>query len=128
MDATDKAKQSYLRDVSLMILGAALVKTQRDLVLNALPPGSMPGEFEVLLQAMREKKLSVLQEYLKKRGVVIERGNDAIQALIDVVVDDCKRQKVKIICKQLAFAVGGEDVDTLKTRLRDALEQLEGIA
>jgi hypothetical protein len=110
-----------------MILGAALVKTQRDLVLNALPPGAMPKEFEFLLQAMREKKLSVLQDYLKVRGVVIERGNDAIQALIDVVVDDCKRQKVKAICSQLRFAVGGEDIPALKDRLREALQELEGI-
>lgn len=125
MDPDEHRKQGHLRDISLMIFGALLVRDKRDEIMGHLPVGVMPKEFELVIQGIRDKKYIHMSEFLKYRGVEVANGHDAVLCLIDKIIDEAKRSKAKQMLGQLRHALGGEDIEHLKQRLKDALLHLE---
>lgn len=120
----DKAK---LRDVALVLLGAAMVKESRQRVLESLPSGALVREIDALLDAMRGGDYGTVKSWFESRGAVIENGKDAIAACIDAVMAECERQRVAQVVKELTFYTRASLVDKsqLAAKLRECAERLE---
>jgi hypothetical protein len=126
-EVTHREQQAKQRDLALIMFGMSLVTESRDRVLSSIPPGAVCKEIDVLTDALREKKWSIVKTYLEARGAVIESGKDAVQAVIDAVNAIERRAKIKKIVGELQYATKIEDVPALKDRLSKCLEELNSI-
>lgn len=128
MDAP-RIKDSYLRDLALILVGAALTKTkaERQRILDSIPQLTLVTEADKLLQSIRLNDPTHLSEWLAERSAKIEKGKDAIQAVIDAIHLERRRQKVRSVLSQLNNAQKVLDPTTLAAKLRECAEQLEGL-
>lgn len=115
------------RDIALVLLGIALTQSERTRILSAVQAGALPDEVDVLLNSLREQRKTAIIEWLKKRGVVISKGKDAVQAIVDHTVAKHKTKLARQIVSELSCAVRLEDEPALKDRLRDCLQRLESV-
>lgn len=118
---------SELRDIALVLLGVALTQSDRGRVLNVLPYGSTCKEVDDLLEAIRDQKRKPLADWLAVRGVAMEKGVDAIQAMTDAVQSEVRRQRFRRILSELNAAVRIETVEELRTRLQECLARLDEV-
>jgi len=128
MDAP-RIKDEYLRDLGLILIGAALskTKTERQRILDAVPQLTLLQEVDKLLQAIRLGDPTHLAEWLAARSAKIEKGKDVIQAVIDAIHLERRRQKVREVLSQLNNASRLMDPVTLAGKLRECAEQLDGL-
>lgn len=124
-----KRERTTASELSLLLLGAMLVKSERKRILDSLPPGSLSDEdkVETVVSSLRENKLDALRAWLADRNCTIENGKDAIQAVLDAVSAENKRQRVKGICSQLSCAVKILDPDQLRIKLQQCIEELDSL-
>lgn len=120
-------KNSYRRDLELILIGAALTKGDRERVLSVFADFSFSKENDTMLRAIRAGDASVVAAWLNGLGATLSKGKDAIQAIIDAVDEQNKMERVRSICKSLRPAHNLKEVADLKQRLTDALSALEGI-
>lgn len=120
-----KQSESNLRDISLVLFGMALSKSERDPVLAAMPPGMATREIDTLLCAIRDQNRRVILEWLGERGAVVEQGKDFQQAMIDCLWSEAERVKVKGVLRELGFASKMLDAAALAERLRLCAEKLD---
>jgi len=128
MDAP-RIKDEYLRDLGLILVGAALTKTktERQRILDSIPQLTLLHELDKLLQAIRTNDPTHLSEWLAERSAKIEKGKDAIQAVIDAIHLERRRQKVRSVLSQLNTAQKVLDAATLASKLRECADQLDGL-
>lgn len=124
-----RRERTTASELSLLLLGAMLVKSERKRILDSLPPGSLSDEdkVETVVSSLRENKLDTLRAWLADRNCTIENGKDAIQAVLDAVSAENKRQRVKGICSQLSCAVKILDPDQLRIKLQQCIEELDSL-
>lgn len=122
-----KSSNDHLRDIALVLLGAAMVKESRQRVLDSLPSGSLIREVDVLMDALRAGDYPKVKDWFDHRGAVIESGKDAIGACIDAVLAECERQKVDQVIKELEFYTRASLVQKkqLAAKLRECAERLD---
>ena len=128
MDAP-RIKDEYLRDLGLILIGAALTKTkaERQRILDSIPQLTLLHELDKLLQAIRTNDPTHLAEWLAERSAKIEKGKDAIQAVIDAIHLERRRQKVRSVLSQLNMTQKVLDAATLAAKLRECAEQLDSL-
>lgn len=128
MDAP-RIKDEYLRDLGLILVGAALTKTkaERQRILDSVPQLLLVHEVDRILQSIRTNDPTHLSEWLANRSAKIEKGKDAIQAVIDAIHQERRRQKVREVLCQLNNASKMLDPPTLASKLRECAEQLDGL-
>jgi|GEM_PF-6410988 len=117
----------HLRDVALILLGAAMVKESRQRVLDSLPSGSLVREVDVLLDSLRTGAYPKVKDWFASRGAIIESGKDGIGACIDAILAECERQKVDAVIKELEFYTRASLVQRkqLVEKLRECAERLD---
>jgi len=122
-----KVSDPKLRDVALVLLGAAMVKESRQRVLDSLPSGSLVREIDVLLDSLRAGDYPKVKDWFAARDAIIESGKDAIGACIDAILAECERQKVAEVVKELEFYTRASLVQKkqLAEKLRECAERLE---
>lgn len=116
---------SRLHELSLILLGVALTKTDRDRVVSTCTPGTLHESVDPLIDAIGKNKRKPVVDWLQARGVTVPKGKDAIQSCIDAVVEDANERKAREMLSKLNFALHVEQVPELKARLRACLEALE---
>jgi hypothetical protein len=123
----EKPTKDHLRDIALILLGAAMVKESRQRVLDSLPSGSLVREVDVLLDSLRTGNYPKVKDWFAVRGAIIENGKDGIGACIDAILAECERQKVEIVIKELEFYTRASLVQKkqLADKLRECAERLE---
>jgi hypothetical protein len=118
---------NHLRDIALVLLGAAMVKDSRQRVLDSLPSGSLVREVDILFDCLRKGDYLRVKEWFSNRGAVIENGKDAIDACIDAILEVCERAKIDQVIKELEFYSRSSLVEkqSLVAKLRECAERLE---
>lgn len=112
------------RDIELILLGVSLTKTDRDRVLT-LSPGSFSKEVDEVIQGIRDKDAAPAKRFFKDRGVVLEKGQDFIEAMVAKVSDMNKRERLNRIASELMMSRGFESTDQMLDRFKLALKQIE---
>lgn len=127
MEKQSERPKEHLRELALILLGAALVKESRQRVIDSIPSGSLVRDVDKLLDSLRNNDYPVVKDWLASRGAVIENGKDGIQACIDAILGECERQRVMQIVKELEFYTRASLVERSKlaAKLRDCAERLE---
>lgn len=127
MSEPHRIKDEFLRDLGLILVGHALSKTDRQRVLDSVPPGLLLRETDDLLNAIRNNSVEVLTVWCEARGAKIERGKDVIQAIIDALLAEKRRQAVKRILAQLNTSTKILHPGTLAAKLRECADELDGL-
>lgn len=121
---TDRT-ESRLRDLGLVLLGAALVKSERQRVLDSVAVGALSRELEDLIDGFRTKRLDRVRHWLLARGVDVAKTGDAIAAVADVVNGEAKVRRLRASLAEVPLAAQIEDRSALVERLKKLLEDLE---
>lgn len=118
---------SNSRDLSFILVGAALAKDTRSRVLAAIGPGMLDKDADSILSAIRDNDVQRVVTWMDARGASIEKGKDAIQAVIDAIVDATRSEKVRCILSTMRSTATVSDVAVIKEVLQDCLAKLEGV-
>lgn len=126
-----KQPDNHRRDLELILLGVVLVKQdgQRSAdgqrVLDSLPHGSYSKELEPLFDAVRNANPYKMTVWLEERQAAIEKGKDAVQAVIDSIHQRNETEAICSIARTLSLLPRSQDKEQMKEVLRNALERLE---
>ena len=107
-----------------MLIGAALVKSERDKILAAIPRTAFSKETEKVMEAIRSQQAQTVIQFLGDRGCVFEKGKEMIQVMIDRIVEENEKQRIKSIVGKLEFAVKCETVQEFKERVTSILREI----
>lgn len=108
------------RDLTLLVMGAALIKSERNKILENVDPGAC-GEFESIFQGMKEGNWAPMQKFLLDRGV--NRTGHPLQQIIEELGERYKQNRCNQLIVELEFSKISSP-DELEERLRKALECL----
>lgn len=122
-----RIKDDYLRDLGLVLIGYALSKSDRQRILDSVPPGLLIKEMDDLLRSIRSNKPTVLSDWCETRGAILEKGKDCIQAIIDALQGEQRRQRVKSVLQRLGTDAKLLDPVSLAAKLRECAEELDGL-
>jgi len=117
-------KDTHLHELSLILLGVALTKTDRQRIVDALPAGSLGNEVDDLIDDVRRKRSASLSCWMAQRGVQV--GKDVIDGILAAVTRERGEREIRAIVSELNYS-RLEDVSALKQRLADCLARLEAI-
>lgn len=117
----------HQRDLAILILGMAMVKSEHESILASVPSGAVCSEVDRLFDGLRRKEWGLVKTWLATRGATIESGKTPVQAVVEAVKDIERKANVRRIVGELSFAVKLEDVTQLKERLTKCLTELEAI-
>ena len=112
------------RDIELILLGIAIAKSERERVL-VLPDEAFSKELVPLINSVRKGKPGEFFKWLSARGLAPEKGIEVIDLLVRHVSDLNHRERIQNILRTLNYSSSIEAVDDLKTRVRNALLQIE---
>lgn len=122
------SKDSGFRDISLVLFGMALVKSERESILAALPPGTLVTEVDRLLSAIRKQDRDTIIDWLTSRGAPVENGNDFRTAMLDAIWDEAERIRVKNTLREIGYSSQLLRGEELARRLRAAADKLDSFA
>ncbi len=122
------SKNSGFRDISLVLFGMALVKSERESILAALPPGTLVTEVDRLLSAIRKQDRDTIIDWLTSRGAPVENGNDFRTAMLDAIWDEAERIHVKNTLREIGYSSQLLKGEELARRLRAAADKLDSFA
>jgi hypothetical protein len=125
LNAPGTSEQDSLRDLELIILGAAFVKGEsRDKVLAALPKGAMESDAGELLDAIRNQDAKSIEDWLIERKCKWDKSQDCIQAIVGFVVETRQRKLIAESLKGLAFLAATAPFDETKNRAATLLKMI----
>lgn len=111
---TDQKKQ----ELELVLLGAAMVKGQsREKVLATMPKGSMFGETGRVIDAVRELDSAPIAEWMAERGCDWSQGDDFIESITHVLLDDSSRTLASVVLNVLSQRIRHDSKEELKERV-----------
>ena len=122
------SKEAGFRDISLVLFGMALVKSERESILAALPPGTLVTEVDGLLSAIRDQNRPRIIDWLASRGAPVENGNDFRTAMLDAIWDEAERIRVKNTLREIGYASQLLKGEELARRLRAAADKLDSFS
>ena len=122
------SKDSGFRDISLVLFGMALVKSERESLLAALPPGTLVTEVDRLLSAIRKQDRDTIIDWMTSRGAPVENGNDFRTAMLDAIWDEAERIRVKNTLREIGYSSQLLKGEELARRLRAAADKLDSFA
>ncbi len=82
------------RDLSLVLFGFLLSKTERKRVLEGVDRDTLSMEFRELFSAVQQSNAQVVEAWFAQRTAYVEAGKDVIQAAIDALKKEADRVKV----------------------------------
>lgn len=115
---------SAARDLSLILLGVALARSERSRVMVLTDNETVPEDVRAVLVAIRDKDVASLRRFMSQLGITIASGQDVIQAMIDKFVDDAKLQAARETVSLVRMAATQSDVDVLRSVLKDCLSKM----
>lgn len=115
---------SRLKELSLVVLGAMLVKSARASVLGSVVDDSLDAEIGEMVRLIRVGDMVRVGRWLSKRGVTVT-GGDAIASVCRVLADERAVAEVEAELRQIPFAVSLEDREALRVRLERIAEALK---
>lgn len=122
-----RISDDHQRDLGLLLVGFALSRSERDRVLDSVPPGLLREECDQLLQSIRMNDPTGLTGWCKARGATLEKGKDVIQAVIDALDQERRRQVVRGVVARLQTSVKLLDAQQLSKKLRECADELDGL-
>ena len=122
------SKEAGFRDISLVLFGMALVKSERDSILAALPPGTLVTEVDGLLTAIRDQNRQRIIDWLDSRGATVESGKDFRTAMLDAIWDEAERMRVKSTLREIGYASQLLSGSELARKLRKAADKLDSFS
>ncbi len=114
------------RDLSLVLFGFLLSKTERKRVLDGVDRDTLSMEFRELFSAVQQSNAQVVEAWFAQRTAYVEAGKDVIQAAIDALKKEADRVKVLDILARVNNAKHICDVESLAGELRKYADMLEG--
>lgn len=115
-----------VNELGWVLVGVALARgADRDRVLASVKDGQLSDDVTRLLKAVRDKDAGVVYAWLKSRGIVVEKGQDVLQAMLDWVRDQRRLELVRQQAIEIGFSAKLEGIEEVEGRVRALLKTLE---
>lgn len=122
------------RDLELIVFGMALHANTREETINDINPVLLSAEFSDLFESVAQNKPAALvQNWLEARGVVLQKGRNARQAIVAAIQRSNAQSRLRLQVKTVERAVKIGTATQIADALQEALEcakemqEIEGV-